>query len=417
MPIKPTLPKGMRDFLPQEMVRRQFVFDTVKNIFEKYGFEALETPSIERLDVLSGKYGDEGEKLIFKVLRRGTGLEELLGDREEFIVKDYGELVEEALRYDLTVPLSRVVAMHQDKITLPLKRYQIQPVWRADKPQRGRYREFYQCDVDTVGTDSVLADAETIAIVNDVLDTLGFANFTIRINNRKILNGILSHADVPAEQTIPALITIDKLEKVGLSGVRSELERRGLSGSSIKKILTALEISGEANQVLTDLTRLIPDNEILSEGTLELQQILTNLPNLGVSLAKCRVDLYLARGLGYYTGPIYETIVEKPRMGSLSGGGRYDRLIGMFSGRQIPATGTSFGIERIIDVMTQLEMFPASETRTQVLVTLFDESTVQDSLGFATALRKDGIRTENFPSVAKLKKQMTYADGKGFVGW
>ena len=410
--IKPSLPKGTRDFLPQQMVQRQYVINTVKTIFERYGYEPLETPSIEKLDVLSGKYGEEGDKLLFKVLRRGTGLENLQNGSNEFVVKKYSQLVEEALRYDLTVPLSRVVAMHRDKISLPFKRYQIQPVWRADRPQRGRYREFYQCDVDVVGSDSMLADAEIIAIVNDVLETLGFDKFMIRINNRKILDDILMHAGIDSKKVTPVLIAIDKFDKIGVAGVENELKKRDISEGSIKQILAILEIAGEPKEVLSVLSGTISDNTVLNEGINELRQILTYLPNLGVPESRCKIDLYLARGLGYYTGPIYETVVEEPKIGSLSGGGRYDQLIGMFLGKEIPAAGTSFGIERIIDVMSELEMFPASETKTAVLVTLFDQSTLNASLNFTQELRKKGINAENFLNPAKFKKQLSYANKK-----
>lgn len=410
--IKPSLPKGTRDFLPQQMVQRQYVIDTVKTVFERYGYEPLETPSIEKLEVLSGKYGEEGDKLLFKVLRRGTGLEDLQYGSTEFIVKKYSQLVEEALRYDLTVPLSRVVAMHQDKISLPFKRYQIQPVWRADRPQRGRYREFYQCDVDTVGTESMLADAEVIAIVNDVLETLGFEQFIIRINNRKILDGILAHAGIDPKKGPAALIAIDKLDKIGIDGVRSELGKRAISEDSIKRILRVLEISGTPKEVLSELTSTINKNAVLDEGIDELQQIINYLSDLGTPPQRYKIDLYLARGLGYYTGPIYETVVEEPKIGSLSGGGRYDHLIGMFLGKEIPATGTSFGIERIIDVMSELEMFPTSATKTAVLVTLFDQSTLSASLSFTQELRKIGINAENFLNLAKFKKQLSYANRK-----
>lgn len=410
--LKPGLPKGTRDFLPQQMVQRQFVIDTVKTIFERYGYEPLETPSIEKLDVLSGKYGEEGDKLLFKVLRRGTGLEDLQYGSNEFVVKKYSQLVEEALRYDLTVPLSRVVAMHRDKISLPFKRYQIQPVWRADRPQRGRYREFYQCDVDVVGSESMLTDAEIIAIVNDVLETLGFDKFMIRINNRKILDGILMHAGIDSKKATHVLIAIDKLDKIGVGGVENELKKRDISEGSIKQILGVLEIAGEPREVLSELSTAISGNVVLNEGLNELRQIINYLPDLGVSQSKCKIDLYLARGLGYYTGPIYETVIEEPKIGSLSGGGRYDQLIGMFTGKQIPAVGTSFGIERIIDVMSELEMFPASATKTNVLVTLFDQSTVSASLNFTQELRKTRINAENFLNLAKFKKQLSYANKK-----
>ncbi len=410
--IKPSLPKGTRDFLPEQMARRQFVMEKVRAVFERLGYQPLETPAIEKLDVLSGKYGEEGEQLIFKVLKRGSGLEDLLRGESEFTVSSYHDLVEEALRYDLTVPLSRVVAMHENEIVLPFKRYQIQPVWRADRPQRGRYREFYQCDVDAVGTASMLADAEIIAIVFEVLSQLGFKNFSIRLNHRKILNGILKFGGVAPEKWNAALVAIDKLEKAGLEGVKSELRARGLSASEINKIFSVFELSANPESVLSDLSKFFDANEELRAGADELKQILQNLDALGVRRDAVRVDLFLARGLGYYTGPIHESVIDEPKMGSLSGGGRYDRLIGMFLGRDIPATGVAFGIERIIDVMTELKMFPESPTKTQVLVTLFDEATIAASLNFTQELRAAGINAEHFFELSKLKKQFTFADKK-----
>lgn len=409
--MKPSIPKGTRDFLPEQMLRRRYVIDTIRTIFERYGYGPLETPSIEKLNVLSGKYGEEGEQLIFKVLKRGTGLEELLQGRDEFVVREYGELVEEALRYDLTVPLSRVVAMYQHELTLPFKRYQIQPVWRADRPQRGRFREFYQCDIDTVGSDSMLADAEAIAIVHEVLTALGFDNFTIRINNRKVLNGILAHAGIDTDKSTSVMIAIDKLDKIGMDGVKGELQHRGLKETEINSLLRILEIGEESTQILSELSSL-SDAEQLRTGTDELSEILNCLGDFNVPTANYKIDLFLVRGLGYYTGPIFESVVEEPSVGSLSGGGRYDELIGMFLGRDISATGTSFGIERIIDVMQQLDMLPTAKTQTAVLVTLFDETTKAASLKFAQELRKSGVNTEIFLQSAKLKKQFAYADKK-----
>ncbi len=411
--VKPSLPKGTRDFLPQQMYRRQFVMDTLRSVFESFGYQPVETPSIEKLSVLSGKYGDEGEQLIFKVLRRGTGLEDLLKDRDDFVVKEYGELVNEALRYDLTVPFSRVVAMHQSELVLPFKRYQMQPVWRADRPQRGRYREFYQCDIDSVGTSAMLADAETIAVVYHALVKLGFEKFVIRLNNRKILNGVLENAGIQGPKGDAALLTIDKLDKIGLSGVHNELVQRGFSESQAAKILSVIEMDGSAGGILQKVEQALNPSETLREGLAETREILSFLPSLQVPAEVVKVDLCLARGLGYYTGPIFESVVEEPKIGSITGGGRYDGLVGMFLGRDIPATGTSFGIERIIDVMTQLEMFPGEEGGTQVLVLIFDASTQTDSLAFTQELRNSGVRAESFLEVAKLKKQFSYADKKG----
>jgi histidyl-tRNA synthetase len=410
--IKPSLPKGTRDFLPEQMARRQFVMEKVRSVFERYGYQPLETPSIEKLEVLSGKYGEEGEQLIFKVLKRGTGLEKLLQGNGKFTVSQYQELVEEALRYDLTVPLSRVVAMHESEIVLPFKRYQIQPVWRADRPQRGRYREFYQCDVDAVGSESMLADAETIAIVSEVLTTLGFRNFKIRLNNRKILNGILKHAGVAQEIGNTVFIAIDKLDKIGLDGVKGELAERGLTQSQIEKLFSIFDIAGSREFVLSELATFFDGNDDLRTGTEELTQIIAFLDTLDMNREAVRIDLSLARGLGYYTGPIHESVVEEPKMGSLSGGGRYDRLIGMFLGRNIPATGVAFGIERIIDVMTELNLFHESMTKTRVLVTLFDEQTAAASVRFTQEVRKAGVNAEHYFEVSKLKKQFAYADKK-----
>ncbi len=410
--IKPSLPKGTRDFLPDQMVQRQFVMGKVRSVFERYGYQPLETPSIEKLDVLSGKYGEEGEQLIFKVLRRGTGLEALRRGGNEFTVRSYSELVEEALRYDLTVPLSRVVAMYRKELVFPFKRYQIQPVWRADRPQRGRYREFYQCDVDVVGTDSMLADAEVVTIVFDVLKSLGFQNFKIRLNNRKILNAVVESAGIPPELATPVFITIDKLEKIGIEGVESELRKRELSAGQVKEVLGFLQIAGGPEEVLSDVERRLGDQVPAQEGVEELRRILEFSRELGVPDNVLQMDLCLVRGLGYYTGPIHESVVEEPKIGSLTGGGRYDKLIGMFLGEDLPATGVAFGIERIIDVMRQLDMFPDSDTTSRVLVTLFDASTVEASLRFVQALRQANIPSESFLDVVKLKKQFSYADRK-----
>ncbi len=411
--IKPSLPKGTRDFLPEQMFRRQFVLETVRETFERYGYAPLETPSIEKLSVLSGKYGDEGENLIFKVLRRGTGLEKLLRDESEFVVNDFGQLVDEALRYDLTVPLSRVIAMHQNELTFPFKRYQIQPVWRADRPQRGRYREFYQCDIDTVGTPSMLADAEAASIVFEVLSTLGFQNFKLKLNNRKLLNGLLNACEIAGSQATSVFIAIDKMDKIGLDGVRNELKASELSSTQIQTLLGTLEIEGDPESVLVKLTDDFGDRDPqLLTGVQELQEMTACMLELGVPIDAFSIDLHLVRGLGYYTGPIHESVITEPNIGSLTGGGRYDRLIGMFLGRDIPACGTAFGIERIIDVMSQLDLFPKQTNGTQVLVTAFEPSTRAASLSFAGELRKAGLRVETYFEVCKLKKQFTYAHKK-----
>ncbi len=411
--IKPSLPKGTRDFLPKAMLRRQLVMNTIRTIFEKYGYEPLETPSMETLEVLSGKYGEEGDQLIFKILKRGTGIEKVGRDIKEFTVSKFSDVTEEALRYDLTVPLCRVVAMYQSEIPLPFKRYQMQPVWRGDRPQKGRYREFYQCDADTVGTASMLADAETIALINEILTTLGFKKFKIRINNRKILAGIVEYSGVDASRGNEVCIAIDKLEKIGIDGVTKELKEREIPQAAINKILPILEISGDPETILSDVTSLLKASAIGIEGVNEIKELISAIPNLGVSQHNYVLDLYLARGLTYYTGPIYESVVEEPNIGSLTGGGRYDGLVGMFLGRNIPATGTTIGIERIIDVMTELNMLPESKTKTQVLVTIFDENTQKASLEITNKLRTAGINTEIFFDAGGLKKQFKYANKKG----
>ena len=411
--IKPSIPKGTRDFLPENMLRRQFVMNTIRSIFEKYGYEPLETPSLERLDVLSGKYGEEGEQLIFKILKRGTGIEKVGKELTEISITKFSDIVEEALRYDLTVPLCRVVAMYQNELTYPFKRYQMQPVWRGDRPQKGRYREFYQCDADTVGSASMLADAETIALINEVLLALGFQQFKIRINNRKILTGIVEYSGVEVSRGNEVCIAIDKLEKIGMDGVKKELEERDISQPAITKILKVLEINGEPESILNDVASLLNVSAKGTEGINETLELISLIGSLGVPAQNYTLDLYLARGLSYYTGPIYESIVEEPKIGSLTGGGRYDELVGMFSGQNIPATGTTIGIERIIDVMTELNMLPESKTKTRALVTIFDEATRAASLDVVKKLRAAGINTEIFFDVSGLKKQFKYADKKG----
>ena len=411
--IKPGIPKGTRDFLPEEMLRRQYVMDTFRTVFEKYGYAPLETPSIEKLDVLTGKYGEEGEQLMFKILKRGTGIEKTGREISEFTINKFSDIVDFALRYDLTVPFCRVVAMYQNEITLPFKRYQIQPVWRGDRPQKGRYREFYQCDIDTVGTASMLADAENIALINEIMNRLGFEKFKIRINNRKILSGIVEYAGVDLDRGNDVCIAIDKLEKIGLDGVKNELEKRDIPEAAIQKILPVLEIQGTPMDVLNDVAKLMQNTDIGIKGVEETQELMSYLDKFEISADHYVLDLYLARGLTYYTGPIYESIVEEPNIGSLTGGGRYDNLIGMFLGRDIPATGTTLGIERIIDVMTELNMVPESKTTTEALVTVFDDENRQHSLNVVQKLRAAGINAEIFYDLANFKKQFNYANKRG----
>ena len=393
--IKPRVPRGMRDILPEQMIRRQYVIDVIRGVFEEFGFEPLQTPALELSEVLTGKYGPDAEKLIYQAGH--------VGGKEDI-----------SLRYDLSVPLCRVVAMHP-QLPKPFKRYQIDPVWRAERPQKGRYRQFFQCDADTVGTESMLADAENVSLIYQVLNRLGFKQFEININDRKLITGIGQFAGVPTEQLGGLYRSIDKLDKIGLSGVRAELAENRIPEPVIEKLLALLQIEGDAETVLNALSEQLGDSEVANEGIAELEELSGYLTILGVPEEFYRINVSMVRGLEYYTGPIYETVVEEPKIGSITGGGRYDELIGSFSRQSYPATGTSFGIERIIDVMEEFDMFPSAvgKTVTQVLVTVFDADLAQESLKLATLLRNSGIRTEVYCHPTRISTQMKYADSKG----
>ncbi len=393
--IKPRVPRGMRDILPEQMIRRQYVIDVIRGVFEEFGFEPLQTPALELSEVLTGKYGPDAEKLIYQAGH--------VGGKEDI-----------SLRYDLSVPLCRVVAMHP-QLPKPFKRYQIDPVWRAERPQKGRYRQFFQCDADTVGTESMLADAENVNLIYQVLTRLGFKQFEININDRKLITGIGQFAGVSTEQLSGLYRSIDKLDKIGLSGVRAELAENQIPEPVIEKLLSLLQIEGDAETVLNALSERLGDSEVANEGISELEELSGYLTILGVPEEFYRINVSMVRGLEYYTGPIYETVVEEPKIGSITGGGRYDELIGSFSKQSYPATGTSFGIERIIDVMEEFNMFPSAvgKTVTQVLVTVFDADLVQASLKLATLLRSSGIRTEVYCRPTRISTQMKYADNKG----
>ena len=393
--IKPRVPRGMRDILPEQMIRRQYVIDVIRDVFEEFGFEPLQTPALELSEVLTGKYGPDAEKLIYQAGH--------VGGKEDI-----------SLRYDLSVPLCRVVAMHP-QLPKPFKRYQIDPVWRAERPQKGRYRQFFQCDADTVGSESMLADAENVTLIYQVLTRLGFEQFEININDRKLITGLGQFAGVPEEQLGGLYRSIDKLDKIGIAGVRNELAENQIPESVIEKLLGLLQIEGDPVTVLNALSEQLGDSEVAREGITELEELNGYLTTLGVPDEFYRMNVSMVRGLEYYTGPIYETVVEEPKIGSITGGGRYDELIGSFSKQGYPATGTSFGIERIIDVMEEFDMFPAAvgKTVTQVLVTVFDAELAQESLKLATLLRQDGIRTEVYCRPTRLSTQIKYADTKG----
>lgn len=393
--------RGMRDFLPADVRKREYVIGVIKQVYESYGFEPLETPSVENIETLMGKYGEEGNQLIFKILKRGEKLDVTAGERE---------LADLALRYDLTVPLARVVANNRNELPKFFKRYQIQPVWRADRPARGRFREFYQCDVDAIGSTSMVIEAELISAVSDILKKLGFNDFTIRLNHREVLADILDTAGVPAEKHGDALVAIDKLDKIGSDGVRQELADRGVPESASQILLDIFEQTHKIIDEGKDVNRTIVGNLInivSSEVLTQIGQILQWAPN-----ARILIDPSLARGLSYYTGSIMEISVPD-LAGSLGGGGRYDGLIGMFGKEQIPACGFSLGLERILVVMDERGMFPPeiSESRpADVMVTIWNEESAGESLKLASELRGQGLRVLLYPEADKLGKQIKYAD-------
>lgn len=418
--IAPVNAKGTRDFLPRDLVRRNRVFTLLRDTFERYGYEPLETPAIENTNVLEGKYGEEGERLLFRVLKRGQSLESGFAEAVSSANTDRSAgalaraLSDEALRYDLTVPFARVIAAHQNDIVFPFRRYQMQPVWRADRPQRGRYREFYQCDVDCVGSRSMTVDAEMVAIHQEVFGALGFATFVTRINHRGLLSALMETCAVAPEQRVAALTAIDKLDKIGMDGVRGELSKAGLNESSVDRLMEAIGISGAPQAVVEALRPLVGEQ---SEGQIalrELGEVFGYLSAMGVSPEHFTFDVSLVRGLGYYTGTIFETILTNSKLGSLGGGGRYDKLIGQFLGRDLPCVGVSFGIDRIFDALAEQNLLTdEAVTTTQALVTLFAPETITASLAVANDLRRAGLHAEVYAEPKDLKAQLTFANKKG----
>lgn len=410
--------RGMRDFLPEDVRKREYVIGVIKDVYERYGFEPLETPAAENIETLMGKYGEEGNQLIFKILKRG-------------VHEGSGE-ADLALRYDLTVPLARVVAEYREKLPRFFKRYQIQPVWRADRPARGRFREFYQCDVDVLGSPSMVVEAEICAAAAEVLTRLGFDDFCIRLNHRKVLTGILGVAGVALEQHEAALIALDKLDKIGSDGVAKELVSRGIPETVAQKLLAffrtlaGLEEAAEIvigedvdqkqlalnKAVLGRIVEFVDDNEVGARGVAEVQSILDYASAAGIA-TRVSIDPSLARGLSYYTGAIME-ITVKDLAGSLGGGGRYDNLVGMFAGQDIPACGFSLGLERILVVMSERNMFPAnvSSSPAEVMVAIWDEESIGDSVKLAQELRQGGLRVDLYPEADKLGKQFKYASSR-----
>ncbi len=401
---KPSIPKGTRDFSPAEMMRRTYIFETIKSVFRTYGFAPLETPAMENLSTLLGKYGDEGDKLLFKILNSGDYAAGL--DDEQ--LRTASKICEKGLRYDLTVPFARYIVQHQSEIVLPFKRYQIQPVWRADRPQKGRYREFYQCDVDVIGSRSLINEVELIEIVERVFGKLGI-NVTLKMNNRKILYGIaeaIGHADKMMDITV----AIDKLEKIGIDNVRAELSERGLEQEAIDRLQPILELSGSNSEKLNKLRDVISCSETGLRGIAEMEEILGYVEALGLNLP-IELDLSLARGLNYYTGAIFEVKAMDYAIGSICGGGRYDDLTGIFGMPDTSGVGISFGADRIYDVMTGLNLFPEEvDFSTKVLFVNLGEQERMAAMRIMRTLRDHGVATEIYPEPAKMKKQMEYAN-------
>ena len=409
----PSIPKGTRDYAPDIMVKRNYIFDTIKSVFKKYGYMPLETPAMENLSTLMGKYGEEGDKLLFKILNSGDYLnrasEEYLSEKNS--VKLTNQISEKGLRYDLTVPFARFVVQHQNEITLPFKRYQIQPVWRADRPQKGRYREFYQCDVDVCGSNSLLNEVELIQMVDEVYRRLKI-NVRLLINNRKVLAGIAEVIGEP-EKLVDITVAIDKMDKIGLEAVNAELKEKGLSEDSISKLQPILNLSGNNDEKLEKLKSVLAESEIGMKGIEELTTVFDYLKPLELPL-DIKLDLTLARGLSYYTGAIFEVKALDVEIGSITGGGRYDDLTGIFGLKNVSGVGISFGADRIFDVMNQLELFPKEgSTITQILFVNFGHTEEMHCMKLLKQLRESGINAELYPETgAKMKKQMGYADKK-----
>lgn len=411
MANKPSIPKGTRDFGPVEMAKRNYIFNTIKEVYALYGFSQIETPSMENLSTLMGKYGEEGDKLLFKILNSGDFLHGMTADEvaNTSTLKLAAKFCEKGLRYDLTVPFARYVVQHRDELQLPFKRYQIQPVWRADRPQKGRYREFYQCDADVVGSDSLINEVELMQIVDTVFTKFGI-RVQIKINNRKILTGI---AEVigEADKIVDITVAIDKLDKIGLEAVNDELRNDGISEEAIEKLQPIIKLEGTNDEKLQVIREVLASSEVGIMGVEETQYILDNLK--GCLKNEIQLDLTLARGLNYYTGAIFEVKALDVQIGSITGGGRYDNLTGIFGMPGLSGVGISFGADRIYDVLNQLELYPTDAmTGTQLLFINFGEKETAYCMPIARAAREAGIRTEVYPDSVKMKKQMAYANAK-----
>jgi histidyl-tRNA synthetase len=428
---KPSIPSGMRDFSPEEVVKRQYIFSIIRTVFERYGYQPIETPTMENLSTLEGKYGEEGDRLLFRILNSGDfiknaqseiNLSLIAAAKDKSVEEQWqaigltsksltSKIAEKGLRYDLTVPFARYVVMHQNEITFPFKRYQIQPVFRADRPQRGRYREFVQCDADVVGSNSLINEMELVRMYDEAFDKLGM-EVTIKLNNRKVLAGMAESVNA-TDKFIDITIAIDKLDKIGLQGVRQELTNKGLSESQLQLIERFFSISGTPTQKIAGAKELLQHSLTGMKGLEELGEIYKYLELTGKTKSDVEIDFTLARGLNYYTGAILEVKPKNIKMGSVGGGGRYDDLTGVFGLKGVSGVGISFGADRIYDVMEELKLFPEKvQTGTRVLLVHFDEASLLFALPLVQQIRAEGIPAEVYPAVEKIKKQMKYADDK-----
>lgn len=410
MAQKPSIPKGTRDFSPVEMARRNYIFDTIREVFRLYGFNPIETPAMENLTTLMGKYGEEGDKLLFKILNSGNfiaGTDRRLVEEGDY-VHYTSQISEKGLRYDLTVPFARYVVQHRNDLQMPFKRYQIQPVWRADKPQKGRYREFYQCDADVVGSDSLLNEIELVQMIDDVFNRLGI-NIIIKLNNRKVLAGIAEHIGAP-DSIVDITVAIDKIDKIGIDNVNAELAERGLSAEAIAALQPILTIDGTTAERLDKLSALLAGSETGTLGVRELRTVIDGVEALGLK-ARLELDVSLARGLNYYTGTIIEVKAADVAIGSITGGGRYDNLTGVFGMPGLSGVGISFGADRIYDVLNALDLYPADlGAATDVMFTNFGDAEATCAMRVMKKMRAAGISAEIYPDNAKMRKQMSRAD-------
>ncbi|SFT97929.1 histidyl-tRNA synthetase [Algoriphagus locisalis] len=416
---KPSLPKGTRDFGTIQMARRNYILDTIKGTFQLFGYNQIETPAMENLSTLTGKYGDEGDQLLFKILNSGDYLKNVAAeDLQNGYKQTLAKVSEKGLRYDLTVPFARFVVMNRNDLTFPFKRFQIQPVWRADRPQKGRYREFYQCDADVVGTDSLLCEAEIILMIRSVFEKLKLNDYSIKLNNRKILTGI-SEAIGEAGKEGPLCVAIDKLDKIGWEKVKEELIERGFAADSIEKLTPLVKLEADQPGKLAFLKEFLSSSEIGLQGVSELEEVFQILESMGENLDFVELDIMLARGLSYYTGAIFEVKVNHVSIGSVSGGGRYDNLTGVFGLSGMSGVGFSFGVDRLYDVLEELDLFPEDSVQsTKILLTHFDQKAFVYALGLLKKFREAGIKAELYPDISKMKKQLDFADKKAipYVG-